>query len=64
MRYHGNATLTLRQRHELVLEIEAGSTSRRRPPTTNPATGEREYPCLISLNVDRADFPAIRTFTK
>jgi restriction system protein len=24
--------------------------------TTNPATGDREYPCLISLNVDRADF--------
>lgn len=23
----------------------------------NPATGEHEYPCLISLNVDRADFP-------
>jgi restriction system protein len=24
---------------------------------TNPATGDREYPCLISLNVDRNDFP-------
>jgi restriction system protein len=24
---------------------------------TNPATGEREFPCLISLNVDRSDFP-------
>ncbi len=23
----------------------------------NPATGEREYPCFISLNVERADFP-------
>jgi restriction system protein len=23
----------------------------------NPATGEREYPCLISLNVDRPDYP-------
>lgn len=23
----------------------------------NPATGKREYPCIISLNVDRADFP-------
>lgn len=23
----------------------------------NPATGELEYPCLISLNVDRSDFP-------
>jgi restriction system protein len=23
----------------------------------NRATGEREYPCLISLSVDRADFP-------
>jgi len=23
----------------------------------NPATGQREYPCLVSLNVDRADFP-------
>jgi restriction system protein len=24
---------------------------------TNPATGEREYPCIISLNVERPDFP-------
>ncbi|MGH3712479.1 MAG: restriction endonuclease [Micromonosporaceae bacterium] len=24
---------------------------------TNPATGEREYPCLISLNVSREKFP-------
>ena len=27
MTYHGNAKLTLRQRHELVLEVEAGSTA-------------------------------------
>jgi restriction system protein len=25
---------------------------------TNPATGEQEYPCIISLNVERVDFPA------
>ncbi|GAA4875881.1 restriction endonuclease [Saccharopolyspora cebuensis] len=24
----------------------------------NPATGDREYPCIISVNVDRSDFPS------
>jgi restriction system protein len=24
---------------------------------TNPATGEKEYPCLVSLNVERSSFP-------
>jgi len=43
MTYHGNAKLTLRQRHELVLEIEAGSTLRAAAAARNvaPATAHR-----------------------
>ena len=43
MTYHGNAKLTSRQRHELVLEIEAGSTLRAAAAARNvaPATAYR-----------------------
>ena len=39
MTYHGNAKLTLRQRHELVLEIEAGSGDR--PPVVSALARRR-----------------------
>jgi len=43
MTYHANANLTLRQRHELVLEIEAGSTLWAAAAARNvaPATAHR-----------------------
>ncbi|GEM_PF-1076373 len=31
---------------------------------TNPATGEEEYPCIISLKVERSDFPVDRHIKK
>jgi hypothetical protein len=43
MTYHADAKLTLRQRHALVLEIEAGSTLRAAAAARNvaPATAHR-----------------------
>jgi hypothetical protein len=41
MTCHGNVTLTLRQRHELVLEIEAVRRAGDRPPVVGALTRRR-----------------------